>query len=149
VVCPEDSNTSPQEMFTCSGVTLSFAYLLLHCHCHTQHYCPQPPPPLTTTNHPHKPLLPLTTAVATTTTNTNHPTTTIKIPSVTTKTICHQQPPSPLTTIADYKYFWITTTTTTKLLLEIRNHVGKYLENPIILNTFFSLCFVISATGHD
>jgi hypothetical protein len=98
VVCPEESNTSPQETFTCSGVTLSLAYLLLHCHCHPQHHCPQPPPPLTTTNHP-----------------------------------------SPLTTIANYKYFWIKKKL---LLLKIRNYVGKYLENSIIqhyiLNIFFS-----------
>ena len=108
MVCPEESNTSPQETFTCSGVTLSLAYLFLHCHCHPQYHCPQPPP--TTTNHP-----------------------------------------SPLTTIANYKYFWIPKKKTL-LLLEIRNYVGKYLENSIIqhyiLNIFFLLlCFVISNKG--
>jgi hypothetical protein len=80
--------------------------------------------------------------VATTTTNTNHP----PPPSVTTKTIGHQQPPSLLTTIADYKYFWITKKKL--LLLEIRNHVGKYPEKSIIqhyiLNIFFQYYALLS-----
>jgi hypothetical protein len=103
VVCPEESNTSPQETFTCSGVTFSLAYLLLHCHCHPQHHCPQPPPPppLTTTNHP-----------------------------------------SPLTTIANYKYFWIKKITCSKNK-ELCRKISEELNNSTLHSQyiFFMIMF--------